>query len=514
MKPNFNFVGKILLILMLSTFGFSAVAQKFDQLVRTPDGKYGLITITDTKIHDNVFNLELKVVWVDKNLKPVNETDAMLVLSRDGLKISHPNDVVCTNLGIGAIKSFNQSLKLEFAVNENFNSGVFNFDFDIQYISASNQIAGAQELMFKQPDKLSFKKNVLPGDVVVLDRIPPTILITSSPDLSRGFKPVYDVNQVTLAGKINDESNIFSFKVNGKEYSLAADGSFTVVLNLIEGENKIDLEAIDERSNKATQTVYMRYQPPVIVSTEVPLDTAGGFTSGKYFALIIGVNDYQDININSLDKPVQDAQKLYNALTTYYTFDPENVKFLKNPTYEEIIGALDWYSGKLTASDNLLIFYAGHGHWDEQRQLGYWLPSDAKKSSTASWLRNSTLKDYIGTIQTQHTLLIADACFSGGIFKTRAAFADASKAINKLYEMPSRKAMTSGTLTEVPDESIFLKLLVKRLEQNEVKYISSEALFASFREGVLNNSPTVPQFGTVHGAGDEGGDFIFIRRDK
>jgi hypothetical protein len=28
----------------------------------------------------------------------------------------------------------------------------------------------------------------------------------------------------------------------------------------------------------------------------------------------------------------------------------------------------------------------------------------------------------------------------------------------------------------------------------------------------MNNAPTVPQFGVIQGAGDEGGDFIFIRR--
>ena len=90
---------------------------------------------------------------------------------------------------------------------------------------------------------------------------------------------------------------------------------------------------------------------------------------------------------------------------------------------------------------------------------------------------------------------------------------DASLAINKKYEMSSRKAMTSGTLTEVPDRSAFLKYLVRRLEANTQKYLSVSTLFYSFEEAVINNSDVRPQYGTIQKVGDEGGEFIFIRKD-
>lgn len=143
--------------------------------------------------------------------------------------------------------------------------------------------------------------------------------------------------------------------------------------------------------------------------------------------------------------------------------------------------------------------------------MGYWLPKDAQKENTAYWIPNSRISDYIGSIESKHTLLIADACFSGSIFKSRA-FVDAQPGINKLYDLQSRKAMTSGTLKEVSDRSVFLDYLVKRLTDNSEKYISSENLFSSLRMAVMNNSPNVPQFGTIQNTGDEGGDFIFIRR--
>jgi hypothetical protein len=177
-----------------------------------------------------------------------------------------------------------------------------------------------------------------------------------------------------------------------------------------------------------------------------------------------------------------------------------------------MITALDKLSETIAEEDNLLIFYAGHGWWDEGKQLGYWLPCDAQKGNTAFWIRNSTISDYISSIKSKHTLLIADACFSGSIFKTRTGFEDASPAVTKLYSMKSRKAMTSGNLKEVADKSVFLEYLVMRLEENKEKYLSADVLFSSFRQAVLNNSSSEPLYGTVQNAGDEGGEFIFIKK--
>lgn len=234
---------------------------------------------------------------------------------------------------------------------------------------------------------------------------------------------------------------------------------------------------------------------------------------GKFYALIIGISKYIDPNISELDKPIRDAEMFYNALTTRYTFNTENVKLLRDATNAQLVEALDYFAKKVTKDDSFIIFYAGHGVWDEAAQIGYWLPSDARKNSKLAWFRNSTLRDYLTEIKARHTLLISDACFGGSIFKTRAAFSDATLAINMLYDLPSRKAMTSGTLTEVPDQSAFIKYLVDRLLNNNEKYLSSEQLFSSFRIAVMNNSSVVPQFGEIKDVGDEGGDFIFVLRE-
>ena len=72
--------------------------------------------------------------------------------------------------------------------------------------------------------------------------------------------------------------------------------------------------------------------------------------------------------------------------------------------------------------------------------------------------------------------------------------------------------MTSGNLTEVPDRSVFLEQLVTRLDGNTKNYVTAEEIFASIKNVVMSSSPVTPVYGEIKDAGDEGGDFIFVRK--
>ena len=236
---------------------------------------------------------------------------------------------------------------------------------------------------------------------------------------------------------------------------------------------------------------------------------------GDFYALLVGVNEYESDEIVDLYEPVEDAKSLRKVLLDNYEFTQERTILLENPTRSNLLDSLENLATSIKANDSLLIFYAGHGYWDEKFKQGYWLPSDARQTTKASWISNATIRDYIYGIKTKHTLLVADACFSGGLFRTRGAFQAENKLQSTLFQMTSRKAITSGTLTEVPDDSVFMKYLLKNLESNQSRYLTSQDLFAKFKIAVLNNSPLnqVPQYGTVQGSGDEGGDFIFVRKE-
>jgi hypothetical protein len=121
------------------------------------------------------------------------------------------------------------------------------------------------------------------------------------------------------------------------------------------------------------------------------------FGNPKYFSLVIGVNDYKfnDEGLIDLDQPIDDAKDLAETLISHYNFDPEHQIIIENPKRSDIINAFEAMSASISEKDNLLIFYAGHGVWDEKLKIGYWLPADATSQSKANWISNSTVRDYI-----------------------------------------------------------------------------------------------------------------------
>ncbi|NQU80512.1 MAG: caspase family protein [Bacteroidetes bacterium] len=393
----------------------------------------------------------------------------------------------------------------------------YNIDKEKRYAKIKAFITDLNKQSFDKETIAIHPEISVPQKESVPDNTPPVIFITT-PDLSVSDKTIVEDKDILIRGKAEDKSGIYEVSVNGEEAHLESDGSFQAKVLLGMGENKITVQALDPKRNIGSKALIIERIPGELDKTKqvpgnkVEPDEDGSSTKTRYYALLIGINDYEDPAITSLDNPLNDSRKLYEILKTSYSFNEEDIILLLNAKREEIITALDKLETKLTENDNLLIFYAGHGYWDEKTGKGYWYPADAKYNNTANWIRNSTISGYISGIKSKHTLLIADACFSGGIFKTRAAFSGASRAINRIYELPSRKAMTSGTLKEVPDESIFLYYLIKNLQENQEEFLSAEKLFFSFKPAVLNNSENIPQFGVIKNAGDEGGDFIFLKR--
>ena len=232
--------------------------------------------------------------------------------------------------------------------------------------------------------------------------------------------------------------------VNGTEAQLSADGTFWVDVRLRVGENRLEIIAENTKGDKATKSFTVVREsaappPPVVVKSEE-------FSFGDYYALVIANQDYTYDSVSDLDYPIQDAKKIIETLTEYYTFDKGNVYFLENPDRGEILKKFTELRRNLKDNDNLLIFYAGHGYWDEDERQGYWLPKNADWNDRSDWLSNSVLRDKIRALKAKHTLLISDACFSGGIFKVREAFVNPEMSIQKIYEMPSRKALSRKTL--------------------------------------------------------------------
>ena len=349
--------------------------------------------------------------------------------------------------------------------------------------------------------------------IALADNTPPVIELIS-PQASRGFKIVPANEQTQLIGKAKDASGIAEVQINGQMIKVEDDGLFISAITLHEGDNEIVINAKDKQGNKASRSFFIAGTAATkkdITQGEIVAPPDGVIPG--FHAILIAEKDYQDPAIPDLQNPVKDARELKSILQDDYSFNAENIDTLYNRSREEIMQAIVQKCSSLKETDNLLIFYAGHGTAEKDKYGGvdgYWVPSSAKFGLNASYISADDINKALKRSDSKHILVIADACFSGSF--TRELPADASVGIQKQYNAVSRKIMASGNLEPVPDNSRFIYYLKKNLKENKEKYMSAKKLFDSFYDAILNNSDTSPQYAAIKNVGDEGGEFIFIKR--
>jgi len=237
---------------------------------------------------------------------------------------------------------------------------------------------------------------------------------------------------------------------------------------------------------------------------------------GTYRALIIGINDYKDSRIPDLATPLNDAKTMARILKTKYGF---TVKTLLNrkATKKAIYNALRNIAAEARVNDSVLIYYAGHGDLDRQYDDGWWIPVDAKGGDPVTYLDNVQVQKAMRSMNARHVLLISDSCYSGSLFGRARAIPRVinSKYYLGLYNEKSRWGMTSGNKTPVADDgtgghSVFAYQLIRELEKNSKKYLSTQELYTRIAPIVSNNAEQTPLCRPVRNTGDQGGEFVFI----
>lgn len=340
------------------------------------------------------------------------------------------------------------------------------------------------------------------------DKQGPQITITE-PASARGLKVVAAGNDLTIRGIANDPSGIKEVKANGESMYVQPNGTFWGSIKLAEGNSKITVSATDAAGNSSDAIIEVEKKAIAQATDIVPVVKP----ESKNYALIIAAQNYNDSNIPSLENPIADAIKLKLVLRSGYNFADDHITTLFNPTVADLKKQFAELNDAIQPEDNLIIFYAGHGIWADKEKKGYWLLTDALRNDLNTWLPNKLVLDMIATIPARHTLLITDACFSGSVFKSRGLGNDAAPALREMDEKISRVAITSGNDTEVPDQSVFMKYLVKALSENKEKYLTAQKLFINqIIEPVMTETKTEPRYGTLELAGHIGGDFIFTKR--
>jgi formylglycine-generating enzyme required for sulfatase activity len=175
------------------------------------------------------------------------------------------------------------------------------------------------------------------------------------------------------------------------------------------------------------------------------------------FGIVIGINDYDDPNIDSLNGAEEDARRMASMLEAQGFQHVERITG-RDATRLRIMSRLGtWLADRATINDRIFVYFAGHGFSRNigEQSDGYLLTRDTKLSNVAATaIPMKVIRDLLLGYTSKHTMFVADACYSGLAFgqarsvrperesalyhgflsaKSRA-FLMASQADNKAYE--------------------------------------------------------------------------------
>lgn len=338
------------------------------------------------------------------------------------------------------------------------------------------------------------------------DNIAPQIYI-SNPARIINDRVNYSKDIIDLHGSIFDDFGVRNLRINGIETPIRENGKFIIHIPLMMGENLVTLETSDINGNATLKRFTVNRKG----STEEydPL-------VARNFLLVVGINSYKHWPV--LNNAVNDVNGITSVLMRDYNFDLANITILKDEqaTQNNIHKGLRGLIEKITPKDNLIIYFSGHGYFDEVLNEGYWIPVDANANSQGEYLPNSSILKIIESINSQHTFLIADACFSGSLFT------DPNRSlgyIDKVEKIRSRWGLASGRLEVVSDGEVntnspFARVLLSFLNDNPKSEFAVGELIQHVKMKVAEESGQTPIGSPLRLSGDDGGEFVFRKKSR
>lgn len=215
-----------------------------------------------------------------------------------------------------------------------------------------------------------------------------------------------------------------------------------------------------------------------------------------------------------------DGRTIANELRTAFGF---NTELIENPTQEEVFLKLRQYAErKYEQLDQLFIFFAGHGFYDELTKEGFLVTRQSLQVDPGrqTYIPHSRLQTLINNNPCEHIFLVMDVCF-GGTFDESVASRNVedqiygepsqSEIIIRKLQYKTRKYLTSGGKEYVSDgvagkHSPFAKQFIEALQSrggNDGILTLSELM--TFVEKLK----TAPQSGRF-GADKLGSEFVFV----
>lgn len=333
-------------------------------------------------------------------------------------------------------------------------------------------------------------------------------------------------NSSDVVGTVRAQAGIRQLSVNGQTVSIAPNGMFKVRVPLNGEGTEIKIAAVDRRGVQNVVDFTIAPLAGGAANGSKGQDASfaqrlpAGVKLGRYHALIIGNDQYSAYP--KLVSAINDAQRVGGLLKQKYGFQ---TTVLNNANRFEILSALNDMRGKLTAEDNLFVYFAGHGEIDKISKQGYWIPVDGRADAPSTWLSNRAISDMLNTMAPKHVMVVADSCYSGTmtraavpVFASNSGAAGWGKWVQAATSSRSRTALTSGGLAPVPDigrggNSHFANALVAALEDNS-QLLEGQRLFREVSTSLASAAAEsdlvqVPGYAPIQFAGHEAGEFFF-----
>jgi uncharacterized caspase-like protein len=137
-------------------------------------------------------------------------------------------------------------------------------------------------------------------------------------------------------------------------------------------------------------------------------------------ALIVGVQDYNDPELQGLRYPEADAKGIYQVLHRPDVGGFDDAIVLvghQNTTKRAIQEAIAWATAELQRDDTFLLYFSGHGTLSFDLVAGsqlFFLPSDARLAEPEkTGISVAWLEDVVSSLPSRRRVLILDTCHNG-----------------------------------------------------------------------------------------------------
>lgn len=349
-----------------------------------------------------------------------------------------------------------------------------------------------------------------------------------SPDvvLTRGIKTIpmqpNDL-RIKIWGTVDEPESVIGLKMNSKDImnSMTENGVFEDQMQLLQGDTPVSIVAIRENGKKSIEqfvAVRNKFDPVEARHLDELFTRRFRKDLGDYYALVIGNNNYKDSEFENLKTAVADAKEISTVLKKKYGY---KVKLLIDADEITILKALTEYQDKLGKYDNLMVYYAGHGLVDDKQQ-GYWIPTDAKLNDKSKWISNKNISDFMSEMKAKHVMVVADSCYSGTL--TGSSISPLPENVENddilfTSRVKARTVLTSGGLQPVLDSggnghSIFASAFLDVLNENDGVMEGYRLYKAMSQQVSLRSSlagfKQVPEYSAIQHAGHEGSEYYFL----